>query len=166
MSCFSMRLLVFILVEWFLIWFDWHENLEKIIFLKLVNVKKVICHLNISSTMKNNWKLVSRFFQVKLCFKCYSLFYLVWWPCFTISKQHFHWFLLNYMEYSHQISAQKSENMAKLMVPKSEWVWKKLGMTLWIKSGTFNVAQWLLRVWHWLADNMSNCLFIINYLQI
>ena len=33
----------------------------------------------------------------------------MWCKSFLISKQHFCWFLLKYLEYSHQISPQKSE---------------------------------------------------------
>ncbi len=66
---------------------------RKIILLKLTD--KVRFHLNISSTMRKNCKLVSRLEVIEEnCAKCYLLLYLVWWPRFLISKQHFRWFLL------------------------------------------------------------------------
>ena len=85
----------------------WHENFEKLFLLKLVD--KVSFHLNISSTIKTLQTCISfRSNRRKLCL-CYLLFYLVWWPHFLISKQHVRWFLLKCLEYSHQISPQKSK---------------------------------------------------------
>ena len=70
---------------------------------------------------------------------CYLLFYLVWCPRFLISKQHFRWFLLKYLEYSHKISPQKSEKYdMKTFGIKITVSLKKIGgMMLWIMSGTF-----------------------------
>ncbi len=118
----------------------WHEYFEKLILLKLAD--KVSVHLNISSTMRKMQSCLSfRSNRRKLCL-CYLLFYLVWWPCFLISKQHFCWFLLKYLEHPHQV--------------RKIWlnVWyqnhigfeKNLGMMLWIMSGTFNL--WRLRTLH------------------
>ena len=83
------------------------ENFEKVILLKLAD--KVSFHPNISFTMKKSCNLVTRLKVIRENCWCYLLFYLLWWPRFLISKQHFCWFLLNYLEYSHQISPQKSE---------------------------------------------------------
>ncbi len=91
----------------------WHENFEKLILLKLAD--KVSFHWNIPSTMKKKKKkkkvetcILFRSNRRKLCLCYYSLFYLVWWSHCLISK-YFHWFLQKVLDYSHQISAQKSE---------------------------------------------------------
>ena len=79
------------------------------------------------------------------CTKCYLLFYLLWWPHFLISMQHFCWFLLNYLSiwntHSHTKFQHKSQkNMIKLLVPKSEYRFENIwGMMLWIMSGIFNL---------------------------
>ncbi len=114
----------------------WHENLEKLILLKLQD--RVNFHLNISSTMKKT-KFVSGLEVIgENCAYVILLFYLVWWPRFLISKQHFRWFLLNYLEYAHQISPQKSEKYDKTFGIKIRVGLKKIGgMMLWIMSGTF-----------------------------
>ncbi len=115
-KCFKRNLNMPILVLWFLssidsLWYflkgAWHEYFEKLILLKLAD--KVRVHLNISSTMRKLQSCVSfRSNKRKLCL-CYSLFYLVWWPHFLISKQQFCWFLLKYLVNPNQISLQRSE---------------------------------------------------------
>ena len=98
----------------------WLENFEKLILLKLVD--KVSLHLNIFPSMKKKpCKIVSRD-RRKLCL-CHLLFYLLWWPRFLISKQHFRWFLLKNWNI-HSIFHHKSQkNMTKLLIPNSQWVW-------------------------------------------
>ncbi len=45
---------------------------------------------------------------------------------------------LQYLEYSTKFHHQSQNNMTKLLVPNSGWVWKKFGgMMLWIMSGNF-----------------------------
>ncbi len=110
-------------------------NFEKVMLLKLTD--KVSFHLNISSTMQNLQTRISfRSNRRKMCL-CYLLFYLLWWPRCLISKQHFRWFLLNYLEYSHQISPQKSEKYDLTFGTKITVGLEKIGgMMLWIMSGT------------------------------
>ncbi len=67
----------------------WHENLKKLVLLKLAD--KVSFDLNISSSLKKLQTCISFRSNMKNCaYKCHLLFYLVWWPRFLISKQHFH----------------------------------------------------------------------------
>ncbi len=88
----------------------WHENFEKLSWLKLA--EKASFHLNISSTKKKlEMCKLFRSNRWKLCL--WLLFYLVWWQRFLISKQPFRWLLLKYLEYWHQISAQKLEKYDK-----------------------------------------------------
>ncbi len=111
----------------------WHENFEKLILLKLPD--QVSFHLNISSTMKKLQTYISFRINRRKLFLCYLLFYIVWWPCFLISKHHFYWYLLNYLEYSHQILPQKSEKYDQTFGTKIRVSLKKIGgMMLWIMS--------------------------------
>ncbi len=128
------------LVDVVLPFIAWHEKFEKLILLRLA--EKVSFHLNISSKMKKLQTCISsRINKRKLCL-CYLLFYLVWWPRFLISKQHFCWFLQKYLEYSHQISSHKSEKYDLTFGTKITGGWKKFGgMMLWIMSGTFKLIQ-------------------------
>ncbi len=103
----------------------------------------VTFHLNMSPTMKK--MKISILFRstTRKLFLCYLLFYLVWWPHFVISKQHFCWFLLKYLEYT-KFQHNSQKNMTKLLVPKSEcfllfFFFLGGGVMLWIISGPFKV---------------------------
>ncbi len=102
---------------------------------------KVSFHQNISTIVKKLQTFILFTSNGRKSCLCYSLFYLVWWPCFLIiSKQCFCWFLPKYMEYSQQIlpHIKSQKNMTKLLVQKSQYVWEKNGgLMLCIMSGTF-----------------------------
>ncbi len=119
------------------------------------NADKVTFHLNTSSTMgekKNLCKVVSCLEVLgEIVLMLFIVFCLVWWPCFLISKQHLRWFLLQYIESSHQKS---QKNMTKLLVPKSACVWNKnTGMMLWSCQ-----ALLILTVQYFLILNFAYCI--------
>ena len=116
----------------------WHEDFDILILLKLadkVSLTKIINYLI------HNIKKMQTCDSFRSNRRELYLGYLLWWPRFLISKQHFQSIWKTHTKVHHK--GQK--NMTKLLVPKSEWVWKTWGMMLWIISGPFKVYCTLLQ---------------------
>ena len=101
---------------------------------------QVSFHLNIPPTVKNlDLYILFGSNEENPCLCC-ILFYILVVTTFRIFKQHFHWFLPNYMEFSHPISPRTSEKYDSTFGTKITVCLKKFwGMMLWIMSGTFNM---------------------------
>ncbi len=119
----------------------WHENFEKLILVKLVD--KVSFHLNITSTVKRLQTCILFISNSRNCaYVIYCLNYLVWWPRFLISKQHFHWFLLKYLEFTPNFTTKVTKIWLNFWYQNHSGYEKNWGMMLWIMSGTFKLTQW------------------------
>ncbi len=71
------------------------------------------------------------------------LFYKWWKPRFLISKRVFRWFLLNYIEFAHQISHIKAFQIwLNLWYQNLHMFEKSWGMRLWIGTSTFKKRFW------------------------
>ncbi len=69
------------------------------------------------------------------------LFVYKWWkPHFLISKRFFADFSRTTLTLRIKFHTQSLLNITQLLVPKSQYVWKKVwGMRLWIGTSTFNM---------------------------
>ncbi len=117
----------------------WSEIFRKLIFFKLADM--VTFPTKTSSLVKKLQICIS--FVSNLRKEClrYLLFYKWWKPRFLISKRVFGWFLLNYIEFAHQISHIRSSKYDSTFGTKISICLKKVGgMRLWIgTTSTFKL---------------------------
>ncbi len=105
---------------------------------------------NISSMVKKLQICISFVSNLRKQCLCYLLFYKLWKPCLLISKQVFRRFFLNYTDFANKISKYDSTSGIK-----SLYVWKRLGMRLWIGTSTFKGPFHnpdMLLLWHHSVD--------------
>ncbi len=130
LSTFGVSVLIYscvsVLIYAYLVKGAWHEYFEKLIMLKLA--EKVSVHLKYLIHNEKTAKLcLFESNRRKMCW-CSLLFKLVWWPS-NISVD----FSLSIWNIHTKFHHKNQKNMTKLLVPKSQCVWKKnWGMMLWI----------------------------------